>query len=88
MTDLEIEELKGTIIQTVSKALHEIERLRGQIDVRDSVIAKLSGTVAEWRPLLERAADALEETMEEIYSGSEWYGSLKELITELREAAE
>ncbi len=39
----------------------EIERLKGKIDVRDAVIAKLSGTVAEWRPLIVRAAFALED---------------------------
>jgi hypothetical protein len=59
----------------------EIDRLKGQVDVRDAVISKLSGTVAEWRPYLTRAADALEDLV--------WKERLHQpLIDELREAAE
>ena len=83
MTDLEIEKLKGTMLHTVSKALNEIGRLRGQIDVRDSVISKLSGTVAHMRPLLVRAADALE-----VWTGPTDSLTANMLIKELREASQ
>ena len=62
----------------------EIERLKGQIDVRDSVISKLSGTVAEWRPLIARAADALAPYEWRFPDGN----AIRQLIAELRRATE
>jgi hypothetical protein len=67
----------------ITEQKNELLRLKGQIDVRDAVISKLSGTVAEWRPLLTRAADALSKeswpSVHHDYSG---------LISELRKAAQ
>lgn len=63
----------------------EIERLKGQIDVRDAVIAKLSGTVAKLRPLLAQAADALENHVN--YAIDLGMSDDKVLIAELREAS-
>jgi len=67
----------------------ESERLKGQIDVRDAVISKLSETVAELRPLLARAADALEEevTMGTLTPKMPEYAEKLAIVAELREAA-
>ncbi len=78
--DAEIEYLKSTNKRQEEYACAlqcEIERLSGQIDVRDAVISKLSGTVARWRPLITHAADELKR-----------YAVVTEtnLIHELREA--
>jgi predicted nuclease with TOPRIM domain len=64
--------------EVVMELKTEIERLKGQ---SRELADLLSGTVAEWRPLLLRAADALESP------AWEWHKSWA-LAKELRKAAQ
>ncbi len=63
LTESEIESLHFEgwtwVVDLIQEKDAVIDRLKGQIDARDSVISKLSGTAAEWRPLLTRAANVL-----------------------------
>ena len=81
-------EQEKLLIERLRQTCENVDELQKMFDIVEQVALEREKEIIGLKALCARAAQALEETTQEIYSGSEWYGSLKELIVELREAAE